>query len=32
MPQKKRDLAVHEFQNHPYRQIFLISLKAGGVG
>ncbi|CAB3981878.1 fibrillin-2-like isoform X46 [Paramuricea clavata] len=32
MPQKKRDSAVYEFQNHPYRQIFLISLKAGGVG
>ncbi|XP_028406807.1 uncharacterized protein LOC114529246 [Dendronephthya gigantea] len=32
MPQKKRDCVVNEFQNHPYRQIFLISLKAGGVG
>lgn len=32
LSQKKRDSVIYEFQNYPYRQIFIISLKAGGVG
>ncbi len=31
-PQKQRKLQVERFQNHPEYPVFLISLKAGGVG
>ncbi|MBS4014343.1 MAG: DEAD/DEAH box helicase [Bacteroidetes bacterium] len=31
-PEKERKLIIKEFQNNPERRLFLISMKAGGVG